>query len=118
MNQYINYYDTDVHVSCCSPLAGILQTTFHMILVDIYLSSHGNYELYLRDIVKHRWAGEEGRENPFYQDGMDFRGLPLRTKVELLHALCDYRSDADDAAELLKVFNLSATVSKEVTVIA
>lgn len=45
---------------------------------------------------------EYGRDNPFNTD-MDFQFLPLRTKVEILHALCDFRLDAEDVLEVLKV---------------
>ncbi|CAG0922488.1 unnamed protein product [Notodromas monacha] len=50
---------------------------------------------------------EDGRKNPFSTtDGVEFPILPLRKKVELLHALTDYRLQADDVQNELK--NLEA----------
>ncbi|KAJ8978285.1 hypothetical protein NQ317_009625 [Molorchus minor] len=48
---------------------------------------------------------EHDRFNPFNTD-IDFQLLPLRTKVDILHALCDFRLDADDVLDQLK--NLEA----------
>lgn len=68
-----------------------------------FVCSHENYEFYFRDFIKKKWEIELGKENPFYQADMNIRSLPLRTKVEMLHSLCDYRLTADDVPDKLKV---------------
>ncbi|XP_038216815.1 uncharacterized protein LOC119835850 [Zerene cesonia] len=63
-----------------------------------------NYQMYLRRLFRQK-CQESGRYNPFNTD-IDFQFLPLRRKVEILYALCDFRLDAEDVFDLFK--NLEA----------
>ncbi|MPC32929.1 Cat eye syndrome critical region protein 2 [Portunus trituberculatus] len=59
-----------------------------------------NYQSYLRKLFKHKCQEDPTRENLFVEG--DMRWLPLRRKVEILHALCDFRLEAEDVLDLLK----------------
>ncbi|XP_048242320.1 titin homolog isoform X2 [Haliotis rufescens] len=59
-----------------------------------------NFEVYLRDIFKQRWQKDRQIINPLAE--CSFQVLTVRTKLELLQALCDFRLDADDVQDLLK----------------
>ncbi|XP_063920414.1 uncharacterized protein LOC135135318 [Zophobas morio] len=63
-----------------------------------------NYQMFLRRLFRQK-CQEHDQYNPFNTD-VDFQLLPLRTKVDILHALCDFRLDADDVLDQLK--NLEA----------
>jgi hypothetical protein len=48
-----------------------------------------NYQMFLRRVFRHK-CEEYNIENPFNTD-VDFNSLPLRTKVEILNYLCEFR---------------------------
>ena len=71
-----------------------------------FLFSILNWEYYLNDILKKRWHTSKEVQNPL--ENCRFNSLPLITKVQVLHTLCDYRLDADSVPDALKVsFTLS-----------
>ena len=53
----------------------------------------------MKDVIKYKW---DGTGNPIVEKS-EFKQLSLREKVELIHAICEYRLDAEDIPELLKV---------------
>lgn len=60
--------------------------------------------MYLRRLFRQK-CQEKGKCNPFDND-INFQFLPLRTKVEILYSLCDFRLDAEDVYDLFR--NLEA----------
>lgn len=67
-----------------------------------YICRTFNCEVFLKDTFKYNWEMLEKREgNPLANTS--FKDLPLRTKVEILQCLCDYRLDATDIMDQLKV---------------
>ena len=66
-----------------------------------FVCRYFNYDLFLKDILKQRWQIEQGRTNPL--EDKTFLDLSVRERVEVLHALCDFRLDAEDVTEVLKV---------------
>jgi hypothetical protein len=79
----------------------------HAIYKIKFFHSYKNYDKFLSDILKHRWKSEHGRSNPLAAQPNDPHGdfwkLHMRQKVEVLHALCDFRLDAADVVDVLKV---------------
>ncbi|CAG9558406.1 unnamed protein product [Danaus chrysippus] len=63
-----------------------------------------NFQMYLRRLFRQK-CQEKGKCNPFDND-INFQFLPLRTKVEILYSLCDFRLDAEDVYDLFR--NLEA----------
>nr|XP_033340937.1 serine/arginine repetitive matrix protein 2-like isoform X1 [Megalopta genalis] len=58
-----------------------------------------NYQMFLRRLFRKK-CQEYKCENPFNTD-VDFELLPLRQKVAILRALCDFRLDAEDVEHSL-----------------
>lgn len=61
--------------------------------------------MFLRRLFRQKCQENGGAHNPFNTD-VDFQLLPLRTKVDILRALCDFRLDGEDVLDRLK--NLEA----------
>ena len=82
----------------------LLKKNVHLCLlhgIQSLYSSAENYNEYVKDIIKYKW---ELTDNPI-KEKTDFKSLTLHEKVELILAVCEYRLDAADVVDQLKVCN-------------
>lgn len=63
-----------------------------------------NYQMFLRRLFRQK-CQQYSIENPFNTD-TDFQSLPLRTKLKILHCLCDFRLDSESVYNQL--YNLES----------
>lgn len=73
----------------------------HLVFFTFFLYRPDNYELYLKDIFRQRLEVELGQSNPLASK--TFFQLSIRQRVEVVQQLCDFRLDAEDVFDLLKV---------------
>ena len=77
-----------------------------------YPYSNSNWEQYLKKLFDLVWVGREGQKSPFTRKSHDDKGhlideqlsfnqLSLKTKVEVLYHLCEYRLYAEDSQNLV-----------------
>lgn len=58
-----------------------------------------NYQMFLRRIFRQK-CSQYNIENPFNED-TDFHSLPLKTKLKILHYLCEFRLDSESVSSTL-----------------
>lgn len=89
---------------------GFLQDLLIKLLQAYYQTddiSLENWEQQLRNLFQQKWVVEKGQSHPFPHN-MSFVSLSLRTKVEIVHALCEYCLDVEDVTDALKGQGLEA----------
>jgi hypothetical protein len=76
-------------------------------------NSHTNWEQYLNKLFQIQWVCAEKKKSPFTvidesgeEKSVRFDDLTLRTKVEIVHSLCEYRLYKEDVSELINELNV------------
>ena len=78
-----------------------------------FTNSDINYDRYFKKIMETEWEQNDKLKNPlvkvsFDENGeertewLDFHSLHVRTKVQILYRLCDYRLSAPDSSTFVK----------------